>query len=37
VDAGEASFRLGVLPGFSLISLHNDLLCAATDDDGFRS
>jgi len=28
---------VGVLPGFSLISLHNDLLCAATDDDGFRS
>ncbi len=34
VAAGEASFRLGVLPGFLLISLH-DLLCVT--DDGFRS
>jgi hypothetical protein len=30
----EASFRLGVLPGFSSIALHN-LLCATGD--GFRS
>jgi len=34
VVAGEACFRLGVLPGFSLVSLH-DLLRATGD--GFRS
>ncbi len=34
VALGEASFRLGVLPGFSSIALHN-LLCATGD--GFRS
>jgi hypothetical protein len=34
VTAGEASYRLRVLPGFLIISLL-DLLCAT--DDGFRS
>jgi hypothetical protein len=33
VATGEASCKLGVLPGFSFISLHD--LLRATGDDGF--